>query len=121
MEDHSHFLTDEQAVLAVVVQGDAVDDDGAAVDLLQTVEAPEKGGLSRTRRADNDDHLSPPDREGKAIQSDDPAGEGFRELRRLDDPLIRRHARPPILRRGAPLILRSIARTASERPKVRTR
>src|SRR5512140_1203912 len=38
---------------------DAVDRDGAALDLLEPVHRPDQRGLARARRAANNDHLAP--------------------------------------------------------------
>ena len=61
LEDHPHFAADLLDVANVVAHLDTVNDDPAAVVLLQPVDAADERGLSGAGRADDDDDFLLPD------------------------------------------------------------
>ena len=63
LEHHADLTPDGLDPAHVVGELGAVDDDPAAVVLLQAVDAADQGGLARPRRADHDDDLLPADDE----------------------------------------------------------
>src|SRR5690606_20748073 len=58
LEDHPDLAADGVDVPPASRQLDAVDDDPAFLDRLELVEAPDQGGLARSRRPADDDALA---------------------------------------------------------------
>ena len=68
LEDHADLAPDRGDVADVVRQLDAVDDDLAALVLLQPVDRPDEGRLARAGRAEDDQHLARLDGQVDATQ-----------------------------------------------------
>ena len=68
LEDHPDLAADGGDVADVVRQLDAVDEDLAALVLLQAVDRPDERRLAGAGRAEDDDHLARPDGQVDAAQ-----------------------------------------------------
>ena len=68
LKHHADFFPGGVNVGLAVKNVHIVHNDLAAVDLLQVIQAPQEGGLSAARRADDDHHLALVDVRGDAPQ-----------------------------------------------------
>jgi len=85
LKDHAHLLSYRQAVFLVVVERDAVYDNGTAVDLLEPVETSEERGFTRPGWPNNDNDLAAADFGGEITEGVDTAGKCLIDFVDRDD------------------------------------
>ncbi len=85
LKDHAHFFADFEPVFPVVIQRNAIHHNGAAVNVLQSVQASQKCGFARSRRANDHNHFAATDMGGEITQGHNTIGEGFVDIVHGDD------------------------------------
>ncbi|MBA7688677.1 hypothetical protein ES703_97166 [subsurface metagenome] len=88
LKHHTHLFTDFQAVLLVVVEGNAVNDNRAAVRFFQPIDTAKQGRFTRPRGSHDYYHLATADISSKILDCLHTPGEGFAHIINHNDVVV---------------------------------